>query len=127
MFSRTKIAAVSGLIGGIAVSCIGINQAYAAGGPGTCTRDLLGSLTCTQRIKGEVPEGAEIPHQETCKPVEPVRLPAFLGQGTERLGPTVTCSPDTVGVPPTEPGGGQEPSDGGAFKTMGRILPSDVA
>ncbi|KOV64992.1 hypothetical protein [Streptomyces sp. MMG1121] len=99
MFSRKKIAAVSGLVGGLAVTCIGVAPAHAAASPGTCTRDILGNLSCTQRIKGEVPEGGTLPHQETCHPVEPTRLPAFLGQGVERLGPEVTCSPTTVGVP----------------------------
>ncbi|OIJ95843.1 hypothetical protein [Streptomyces monashensis] len=103
MFSRKKIAAVSGLVGGIAVSCVGLAQAHTAGGPGGCSNDLLGNLTCTQRIQGEVPEGETPPHQETCKPVQPVTVPGFLGTGIERLGPEVTCSPQTVGVPANAP------------------------
>jgi hypothetical protein len=125
MFSRKKIAAVSGLVGGIAVTCIGLTPAYAWGTPGTCTDDLMGNLTCTQRIKGEVPEGGVIPHQETCKPVQPVRVPAFLGGGTERLGTTVTCSPETVGVPPVGDGEHESPADG--LSPMGRMLPVDAA
>ena len=121
MFSRKKIAAVSGLVGGIALTCIGLTPAHAAG-PGTCTRDLLGGLTCTQRIKGVVPESGVLPHQETCKPVEPLRLPAVLGNGTDRLGPEVTCSPATVGVAPPAADDEQE-TPGGAFGTMSRILP----
>ncbi|WP_406439684.1 hypothetical protein OHB00_31415 [Streptomyces sp. NBC_00631] len=120
--SGKKIAAVSGLVGGLAVACAGLVPAYAAAGPGACADDLMGNLTCTQRIKGEVPEGGVMPHQETCKPVQPVQLPAVLGQGTERLGPEVTCSPATVGVAPPEKG--DEPdSPGGPFGVMSRILP----
>ncbi|MEW1779141.1 hypothetical protein [Streptomyces sp. NPDC086777] len=120
--SGKKIAAVSGLLGGLAVACAGLVPAYAAAGPGKCTDDLMGNLTCTQRIRGEVPEGGSIPHQETCKPVQPVQLPAVLGQGTERLGPEVTCSPGTVGVAPVEKGDEPEsPAD--PFGVMGRILP----
>jgi len=101
MFSRKKIAAVSGLVAGIAASCVGIPQAYAAN-PGTCTNDLLGNLTCTQRIQGSSEDGA-LPHQETCKPVQPTMVPAVLGTGMERLGPEVTCNPSTVGVSPDSP------------------------
>jgi hypothetical protein len=126
MFSRKKIAAVSGLVGGIAVTCVGFTQAYAASSSGGCTRDLLGTITCTQQIKGQTSDGGAVPHQETCQPVQPLRLPAFLGQGTERLGPKVTCSPETVGVPPTEPGAEQEQPDGGALGSMARILPVDA-
>ncbi|MGW5656351.1 hypothetical protein [Streptomyces humi] len=124
MFSGKKIAAVSGLVGGLAVACAGLTSAYAAAGPGACTDDLMGNLTCTQRIRGEVPEGSTPPHQETCKPVQPVQLPAVLGQGTERLGPEVTCSPTTVGVAPVEKGA-EEPVTG-PFGVMSRILPVGV-
>ncbi|MGW1624572.1 hypothetical protein [Streptomyces sp. NPDC002172] len=119
--SGKRIAAVSGLVGGLVVACAGLAPAYAAAGRG-CTDDLMGNLTCTQRIRGEVPEGGAIPHQETCKPVQPVQLPAVLGQGTERLGPEVTCSPATVGVAPPEKGEEAE-SPGGPFGVMSRILP----
>jgi hypothetical protein len=121
MFSRKKIAAVSGLVGGIAVTCIGLTPVCAWGNPGTCTDDLMGNLSCTQRIKGEVPEGGVIPHQETCKPVQPVRVPAFLGSGSAQLGGTVTCSPETVGVPPAKDDEQQSPGDG--LSLMGRMLP----
>ncbi|MFG2960575.1 hypothetical protein ACGF5O_43485 [Streptomyces sp. NPDC048291] len=120
--SGKKIAAVSGLVGGLAMACAGLTTAYAAAGPGKCTDDLMGNLSCSQRIKGEVPEGGTIPHQETCKPVRPVQLPAVLGQGTERLGPEVTCSPGTVGVAPVEKGDESE-TPGDAFGVMSRILP----
>ncbi|MGW2028693.1 MULTISPECIES: hypothetical protein [Streptomyces] len=99
MFSTKKIVAVSGLLGGLALTLTGAAQAYAGTGPGTCTRDLLGTLTCTQRITGEVPEDGDIPHQENCQKVEPLTLPAAVGNGHTRLGPEVTCDPRTRGVP----------------------------
>ncbi|MER6434547.1 hypothetical protein ABT272_44280 [Streptomyces sp900105245] len=107
MFSRKKIAAISGLVGGLAVASTGLTHAYAAADQGTCTRDLLGSVTCTQRITGEIPENGVIPHQENCMPVQPLTLPAALGTGTTRLGPKVTCASTTSGVP-AEAGGRQE-------------------
>nr|WSZ17050.1 hypothetical protein OH837_28950 [Streptomyces canus] len=109
MFSRRKIAALSVLTGSLLMTCVGITQAQAAAGPGTCTRDLFG-FTCTQRITGVIPEDGVIPHQETCKPVEPVTLPAALGNGRARLGPEVTCAapastaPDATGTAPEETG-----------------------
>ncbi|MER6032462.1 MULTISPECIES: hypothetical protein [unclassified Streptomyces] len=105
MFSRMKIAAVSGLVGGLTVACAGITPAFAAAGPTPCTPDLQGNISCTQRITGEVPEGGVMPHRETCVPVQPVRLPAALGAGVTRLGPEVTCDPATTGVPPEESDG----------------------
>ncbi|MFB7494543.1 hypothetical protein ACFC09_07510 [Streptomyces sp. NPDC056161] len=93
MFSAKKIAVVSGLLGGIAVACAGIAQAQAGAGPGTCTRDLQGNVSCSQRIEGRIPEGGAVPHQETCQPVHRLTLPAAMGSGTTRFGPEVTCSP----------------------------------
>ncbi|MFL5994061.1 MAG: hypothetical protein ACJ736_07075 [Streptomyces sp.] len=109
MFNRRKIAALSALTGGLLMACVGTTQAHAAAGPGNCTRDLFG-FTCTQRITGVIPEDGVIPHQETCKPVEPVTLPAALGNGRARLGPEVTCAapastaPDATGTAPEENG-----------------------
>ncbi|MEU1008485.1 hypothetical protein [Streptomyces sp. NPDC005890] len=99
MFSMKKIVAASGLLGGLALTCAGVTQAYAGVDPGTCTRDLLGSLTCTQRITGHIPEDGILPHQENCQKVQPVTVPAALGNGRVRVGPEVTCSPETRGVP----------------------------
>ncbi|WP_051818736.1 MULTISPECIES: hypothetical protein [Streptomyces] len=110
MFSTKKIVAASGLLGSLIVTCVGASQAYAGSGPGTCTRDLLGGLTCTQRITGEIPEDGVIPHQENCQKVEPLTLPAALGNGQTRLGPEVTCSPATRGVPEKTDGRPESPS-----------------
>ncbi|MET8075660.1 hypothetical protein [Streptomyces sp. NPDC005303] len=99
MFNRRKIAALSALTGGLLMTCVGIGQAHAAAGPGACTRDLLGGFTCTQRIVGVVPEDGVIPHQETCTPVQPVTVPAALGNGRARLGPEVTCTPSAATPP----------------------------
>lgn len=95
MSSSKKIAAVLALAGGLVVICTGVTQ---AAGPGSCNRDLLGNLSCSQHIVGEVPEGGVIPHQETCTPVQPLTLPAAFGNGTTQLGPKVTCSPATTGA-----------------------------
>lgn len=109
MFSRKQIAAVTGLVGGFAVAAAGLAPAYAAGGPGTCTRDVLGSVTCTQRIEGELAPDGIIPHQESCLPVQPLALPAAAGGGATRVGPEVTCTSTTSGEPGWADGGQERP------------------
>ncbi|WP_225822746.1 hypothetical protein [Streptomyces naphthomycinicus] len=99
MFNMKKIAAVSGLVGGLAAACAGIAQAQVGPDPRACARDLMGNISCSQHIEGRIPEGGTIPHQESCVPVQPVTVPAALGDGRVRLGPEVTCSPSTQGVP----------------------------
>ncbi|MFI9615703.1 hypothetical protein ACIHCM_29165 [Streptomyces sp. NPDC052023] len=98
MFSRKKIAIVSVLAGGLAVAVTGTTHANVAPSPGGCTNDLLGGISCTQRIQGVIPEDGVIPHQETCVPVKPLTLPAAWGTGSTRIGPEVTCSPTTTGA-----------------------------
>jgi hypothetical protein len=99
MFSRKKIAALSGLIGGLAVTSMGITHAHAAGDPASCTRNPQGDVICVQHIEGGTAGRDAIPHQETCMPVQSVTLPAPTGNGTTQLGPRVTCSPATSGAP----------------------------
>ncbi|MFD5521374.1 hypothetical protein [Streptomyces sp. NPDC127066] len=98
MFSRKRIAALSGLIGGLAVTSMGITHAHATGDPASCTRNLQGDVTCVQHIEGGGAGRDAIPHQEACMPVQAVTLPASTGNGTTRLGPRVTCSPATSGA-----------------------------
>lgn len=102
MFSRKKIAAVSGILGGLIVTCVGGTQAYAAGPPGTCGFDPQGNITCVQRTVGHTPEGEGfiVRQSRTCVPTQPLSLPVIpiLNNGRTRIGPEVTCSPNT---PPT--------------------------
>ncbi|MFI6008081.1 hypothetical protein ACIBAG_04530 [Streptomyces sp. NPDC051243] len=96
MFNGKKIAAVSGLLGGLAMTWIGVTPAHAAANPGACAPDNQGNIVCTQRIVGEIPEGGEftVRRSVTCQPTEPVTLPAagLLNSGTTRIGPHITCS-----------------------------------
>ncbi|KUN83349.1 hypothetical protein AQJ66_19120 [Streptomyces bungoensis] len=95
MVSRKKMAVVSGLLGGLVATCAGAAQAHAAAGPGTCTRDLLGNVTCVQRITGEMPpgDGFTAPRVQTCLPTEPLTLPTSpMSNGTTQIGPKVTCA-----------------------------------
>ncbi|MET8855430.1 MULTISPECIES: hypothetical protein [unclassified Streptomyces] len=99
MFSRKTIAALSGLIGGLAVASTGFTYAHAAGDPAACTRNPQGDVICVQHIEGRSDGRGTPPHQETCMPVQPVTLPAAMGNGTTQIGPEVTCSPVTSGAP----------------------------
>ncbi|MFF4603899.1 hypothetical protein ACFY12_14350 [Streptomyces sp. NPDC001339] len=51
MFSRKKITVVSLLVGGLALTCAGAPQAYAAGIAGHCTHDAQGNRTCIYRLE----------------------------------------------------------------------------
>lgn len=96
MFSGKKIAAVSALLGGFAMTCIGGNQAYAAQGPGVCSVDPQGSIVCTQRLVGETTEGGEfvVRRSINCQPTQPLTLPApgLMSNGRMRIGPEITCA-----------------------------------
>jgi hypothetical protein len=108
MFSRKKIAAVSGLLGGLAVACAGVSQAYAAAGPGTCTPDGQGNITCIQRIVGKAPDGDGyvVRQTQSCVPTQPMSLPVvgLLNRGNMRIGPEVTCAPSTTAAEKGESG-----------------------
>jgi hypothetical protein len=104
MFSRKKIAAVSALLGGLAVTCTGATQAYAAGGPGTCTVDAQGNVTCVQRIVGDMRDGGDgfaFRQAQSCVPTKPLSLPVLpvVNNGSTRIGPEVTCAPDAAPGP----------------------------
>ncbi|WP_210592613.1 hypothetical protein [Streptomyces sp. GESEQ-35] len=103
MFNGKKIAAVTGLLGGLAMTFIGTSQAYAAGGPGVCTFDAEGNIVCAQRIVGQTPEGDGFTVNRTvnCQPTQPLTLPApgLLNNGQTRIGPQITCADLTPGAP----------------------------
>ncbi|MGI5376378.1 hypothetical protein ACQEV2_19385 [Streptomyces sp. CA-251387] len=98
MFNGKKIAAISGLLGGLAMTCIGIGitQAHAAADPPACTTDSQGNTNCTQRIVGQTPEGDNfiVRRSVNCQPTKPVSVPApgLFSNGQTRIGPHITCS-----------------------------------
>ncbi|MEV1079497.1 hypothetical protein AB0I98_14760 [Streptomyces sp. NPDC050211] len=103
MFNGKKIAAVSGILGGLAMTFVGVTHASAAGGPGVCTLDAEGSIVCTQRIVGQTPEGDgfTVRRSVNCQPTEPLTLPApgLLNNGQTRIGPHITCAGPTSEAP----------------------------
>jgi hypothetical protein len=113
MFNGKKIAAVSGLLGGLAMTWIGASQAYAVALPGVCGADAQGNIICTQRIVGETKEGEDIALRRsvTCQPTEPLTLPAagLLNPGRVRLGPQITCAQQGPEAPAPESDNNVEP------------------
>jgi hypothetical protein len=103
MFSRKKIAAVSGLLCGLAVTCAGATQAFAATGPGACAVTAEGDVTCVQRVAGKTADGDDfvVRRANTCTPQKPMELPVIplLNSGSTKIGPEVTCSPDGKSAP----------------------------
>ncbi|WP_210577817.1 hypothetical protein [Streptomyces sp. GESEQ-4] len=103
MFNGKKIAAVSGILGGLAMTFVGVTQAHAAGGPGVCALDAEGNIVCTQRIVGQTPEGDgfTIRRSVNCQPTQPLTLPApgLLNNGQTRIGPHITCAGPTSEAP----------------------------
>ncbi|KUM72294.1 hypothetical protein [Streptomyces curacoi] len=101
MFNGKKIAAVAGLLGGLAMTCLGVGQAYAAASPLACTTDAQGNTVCTQRLTGETTEGEGfvVRRSMSCQPTQPLTLPApgLMNHGSIKIGPEITCastSPD---------------------------------
>ncbi|TXS41152.1 hypothetical protein EAO75_40785 [Streptomyces sp. uw30] len=94
MFNGKKFVAVSGLLGGLAMTCFGAAPAHAAG-PGACTLDPGGNIICTQQVTGQTPEGDGFILRRTvsCQPTEPLTLPTpgLLSNGQTRIGPHITC------------------------------------
>ncbi|MEJ8669949.1 hypothetical protein WKI71_20595 [Streptomyces sp. MS1.AVA.1] len=95
MFNGKKIAAVTGLLGGLAMTCLGAGQAHAAG-PGVCSLDSQGNIICTQQVQGQTPEGDGfvVRRSVNCQPTQPLTLPnpGLLSNGQTRIGPHITCA-----------------------------------
>ncbi|MGW6910342.1 hypothetical protein [Streptomyces sp. NPDC054940] len=126
MFNGKKIAAVSGLLGGLAMTWIGVAPAHAAADPGACAPDSQGNIICTQRIVGQLPESGdfEVRRSVTCQPTEPVTLPAagLLNSGTTRIGPHITCKDMTRPTMPAPAPATNDNSDSGHLGALARIL-----
>ncbi|WP_255954192.1 hypothetical protein [Streptomyces odontomachi] len=107
MLSRKKFAAVTGLLGGLALTCAGIAHAYGETSNG-CTRDDQGNVTCVHVEKSDTvyqsKDGTTHVHQskscETTSTNRVVRPQGSPGQqeGVTRVGAQVDCS-NSVSAP----------------------------
>jgi hypothetical protein len=95
MFSRKKTAAVTALLGGLALIAPVASQAYAAEAPGSCAQGAMGSALCPKGGTNYTSEDGRYRVQQTdCTPTQPLTLPSrgVLNPGSTQVGPTVTCS-----------------------------------
>lgn len=104
MFSRQKIATVSGLVGSLAVICGGVAHASADEFPGDC-RTSLGETTCIRKsesIKNYKNGKYVVKQKQDCSTVDRPRVVfpdnSLLTGGTNRVGPVIECS-NTASLP----------------------------
>ncbi|MGW0734311.1 hypothetical protein [Streptomyces sp. NPDC002851] len=100
MFSGQKIAAVSGLLGSLAVIYVGAGQAYAAQErPGDCKTNARGETTCQR--KNETTHTDKhgkfvVKQSQKCSATYRPRLPlpkdSVLNPGTKKVGPVLDCT-----------------------------------
>lgn len=99
MFSRQKIAAVSGLLGSLAVINVGAAQAYASERPGDCKTSAAGETTCSR--KSETTHTSKngrlvIKQSQQCSTTHRPHLPLpkdnALNTGSTKIGPKMDCS-----------------------------------
>lgn len=106
MFSRKKMAAVSGLVGSIAVIYVGGAQAYAADSSGDCKTTAAGETTCVHKSEAvhKDKRGTFVVKQDqkcstTYRPQLVLTDDEMLTRpGTTTVGPKVECS-NTTPVP----------------------------
>lgn len=99
MFSRQKIATVSGLLGSLAVIYVGAAQAYADEAPRDCKTSAQGETTCIRKsevIHTEKDGKYVIKQTQDCTTTYRPRLAApeygLLNSGSTKVGPVVDCS-----------------------------------
>lgn len=118
MFSTKQIAAASGLLGSLVVTFTSGAPASAAG---ACPVDSQGNTTCVQRTI-VTPEGERfVVRSDKCTPVQPLTLPVvgLLSGGQTRLGPEVTCNPNTTPAPVNPAPENSDEVPGGLARLLG--------
>ncbi|MFE4871869.1 hypothetical protein [Streptomyces sp. NPDC056682] len=100
MLSRQKIATVSGLLGSLAVICVGAAQAHADQPKGECKTSPAGQTTCihkSETVHIDKKNGSYVIKQtQECSTTDRpnVVLPgdAKVNQESMKVGPVVDCS-----------------------------------
>ncbi len=104
MLSRKKIAAVSGLLGGLAVACVGVAQAYDRHTTDECTTDSQGNVSCVYIQKSQTTYTSKdgthhVQQSQNCSTTSKSRVvqPEKRSgqQGTIRVGPRINCGNST--------------------------------
>ncbi|MEU3519193.1 hypothetical protein ABZ770_28625 [Streptomyces sp. NPDC006654] len=98
MFPSRKIATVSGLLGGLAVLCVGAGHAYADPSPADCRTTAQGGTVCVRKSETHVDKnGTHVLKQaQDCSTSDrpQVLFPGdqAAGDGSAAVGEVVDCS-----------------------------------
>ncbi|ARF55388.1 hypothetical protein [Streptomyces gilvosporeus] len=98
MFSRKKIAAVSALLGGLAMTGAGATQAFAGGPEGDCKHSALGADTCIQNRQTIHTKHGDfvVQQKKDCSTASKRREVwpelGLLDNGATRVGPAMDCT-----------------------------------
>jgi len=99
MFSRQKIATVSGILGSLAVICVGAVHAQADENPRGCKTNAAGETVCVHKREG-VHKGKHgtfvVKQSQSCSTTARPRLvlpeDGMLNNGSTHVGPVVDCT-----------------------------------
>ena len=99
MFSRQKIATVSGIIGSLAVICAGVAHAQADESPRDCKTNAAGEITCvhkTESVHKDKRGTFVVKQTQSCSTTARPRLvlpeDGMLNNGSTHVGPVVDCT-----------------------------------
>jgi hypothetical protein len=98
MFTRQKIATVSGLVGSLAVICVGAAYAHADEPRSECKNTVLGDTICIRKseTRDDKHGTRAIKQERDCSVSDRPRVvfpdDDLLAGGSKNVGPTVECS-----------------------------------
>ncbi|WP_258055468.1 hypothetical protein [Streptomyces sp. Ru62] len=98
MFSLQKIATVSGLVGGLALVCVGAGHAYADAIPGGCKTTEQGGTVCVHKTETQTDKDGThtLKQEQNCSTADRPRLvfpeDELTSTGSASVGQVVDCS-----------------------------------
>ncbi|MER5545676.1 hypothetical protein ACWDBD_37890 [Streptomyces sp. NPDC001118] len=98
MFTRQKIATVTGLVGSLAVICVGTAHAHTVDPKGDCKSTAMGDTICIHKSETRTDQHGKhvIKQAQDCSVVDRPRLVGpgddLLAGGSKNVGAVVTCS-----------------------------------
>ncbi|OLZ65787.1 hypothetical protein AV521_30785 [Streptomyces sp. IMTB 2501] len=98
MFTRQKIATVTGLVGSLAVICVGAAHALPDGPRPDCKTTAMGDVICIHKREIRTDRHGKhiIKQAQDCSVVDRSRVVFpegdLLGGGSRKVGPVVNCS-----------------------------------
>ncbi|WP_030345295.1 hypothetical protein [Streptomyces sp. NRRL S-1022] len=98
MFNLQKIATVSGLVGGLALMCVGAGHAYADANPGDCKTTAQGGTVCVHQSETRIDKDDThtLRQQQDCSTADRPRVvfpeDRLTDRGSASVGEVVDCS-----------------------------------